>query len=223
MKPQLFVLIIALALALSLAGAVYAEAPEPIEPNTIGAFTITPSTVHPGETVTFHFDFTIANADLSNPNVFCIYYASSAFDNAPAGNKTSHLGNVYTADWSGATNCPANGTLHEWKLSVATPNADAQYGDFIDFSFTVPTAAGSDTFRLRQANANPPITFLSGDNRALIVTTGGHSDDPPAITLRNLSAESGPAINWPLIASVLIVIIAMLIGGLILRTRMPQA
>lgn len=173
--------------------------------------------------MTFHFDFTVANADLSNPNVFCIYYASSAFDNAPTGNKTSNLSDVYTADWSGVTNCPANGTLHEWKLSVATPDADAQYGDFIDFSFAVPTTAVSDTFRLRQANANPPVTFLSGNNRTPAVAAGGHFDDPTAITLRNLSAESGPTINWPLIASVLIVIIAMLIGGLILRKRMPQA
>ena len=222
MKPRLFVLIIVLVLALSLTGAVYADAPEPLEPNTIGLFTITPATVHPGDTVTFHFEFTVANADLSRPNVFCIYYAGSAFDNAPAGNTTSNLGDVYTADWDGVTDCPANGALHEWKLSVATPNADAQYGDFIDFSFTVPASAASDTFRLRQANANPPVTFFSGDNRALTVTAGGHPVDPTAITLRNLSAESGPSINWPLIASVFVVIVAMLIGGLILRKRIQQ-
>ncbi len=176
MKARLIVLMAVLALTLSLTGAAYADAPVdgPVQPNTISTFTLTPSTAYPGDTVTAHFDFTVANADLGSPNVFCIYYTNSVFDNAPSGNKTSNLGDVYSADWDGVTDCPDSGALREWKLSTAAPDAGAEFGDFIEFTFTVPAGAASDTFRLRQHNTDPTVLPpVSGVNLALTIGAFG--------------------------------------------------
>jgi hypothetical protein len=164
MKPRLLVAFIALAVVLSLASIAAAGT------NTITSFTITPSIVYPGDTVTFHFDFNVAPGDVASPNVFCIYYADADYNGVPTGNVTSNLGDIYTADWSGTTDCPDSGALNEWKLYILNPDNDAEFGDFIQFSFIIPGAGSTDTFRLRQDNTNPAVLPFAGSGANTLLT-----------------------------------------------------
>jgi len=172
MKPRLLVGFIALAMVLSLAGIVMAA------PSVVSGFAITPSTAYVGNSVTFQVDFAVATSDLAARNTFCFYYQSSTYDATftALGNVTSNLGDTYTKDLqttagTASANCPLIVGYKILEYSTPTPNEFADGGDWISFSFNVPSGAVSQTFRLRQRNATTTVGVF---NNTLTVQSLGN-------------------------------------------------
>ena len=91
MKTRLLSIIVALALVLSLVGVVAAA------PEVVSSFTITPSSVYPGDSVTMSIDFTVAPGDLAVENTLCLYFVDADYSTPlnGIGNLTSALSDTY--------------------------------------------------------------------------------------------------------------------------------
>lgn len=173
MKTKLLTIVVALALVLSLAGIVVAA------PNLVSSFTITPSSVYTGDSVTFTIDFTVATGDTGVANTLCLYYPDAAYRTPldAVGNLTSAmLSDTYVQEDSiapvgtGTANCPGVAGLFVTGWSIADPNNNAEFGDTVSFSFAVPTGAATETFQLRQRNATVQV---SGSNKILTINSIG--------------------------------------------------
>ena len=202
-----FILTLLTLLATRVAYAGPDEPTVPTGPDTISTFTITPSSAFVGDSVTFDIDFTVALADIDVLNVLCIYYQDSDYI-APlnaVGDLTSGLGDTYTQTDEDGTpsnptgDCPGLPNNYSVAWSVSNPDDFADAGDTVSFSFTIPTGANTETFRLRQRNPGGWVGLL---NRTLTILTVGataYVANDTATCGANTPCKTGQdALNWAL-------------------------
>lgn len=198
---------LALTMLLALFGVTiaYAGSTEPNAPEVISLFTITPSTVYVGDSVTFSIDFTVATADLNTENNLCLYYYDNNYTvtfNA-IGDLTSDLGDVYVQSDEDGTignangNCPLAAGAYIVKWTIADPIDDAEFGDLVSFTITVPSGASTTSIRLRQRTATAQV---GGANKTLTILTVGNTvyvANDTATCGTNTPCKTGvDALNW---------------------------
>jgi hypothetical protein len=178
MKKLFNAITITVLVALLITGAAAAQSTPPEGASIVESTTsITPSTAFVGDTVTVSIDFTVAAADIDAQNVICLYFADTDYLTTinAIDALVSETGDTYTQTDATAINtatgsCPANTTRYGVQWAIGNPSDDAEFGDGVTFSFTVPSNANTELFLIRQRNAGSQV---GGANRQLTISSPG--------------------------------------------------